>query len=240
MGDTKKLNPIEAAKRFINKSFPNCQGAVLAGSVVRGEETDTSDLDIVVFEKSITSSYRESLIDFGWPIEIFVHNLTSYKQFFEMDYKDAKPSMQRMLLEGIILKDEGIIDSIKEEAKEILDKGPERWTEEIITTKRYFLTDVLDDFIGCNNRGEEIFIANTLAELIHEFVLRTNGCWIGSSKWVVRALKHYDVKFTEEFIEAFDTFYKTGEKRKVVELSKMVLEPYGGRLFEGFSLGKKP
>ncbi|MGE6517417.1 nucleotidyltransferase domain-containing protein, partial [Lysinibacillus sphaericus] len=72
MGNTKKLNPIEAAKRFINKSFPNCQGAVLAGSVVRGEETDTSDLDIVVFEKSITSSYRESLIDFGWPIEIFV------------------------------------------------------------------------------------------------------------------------------------------------------------------------
>ncbi|EON70786.1 nucleotidyltransferase domain-containing protein [Lysinibacillus sphaericus] len=240
MGNTKKLNPIEAAKRFINKSFPNCQGAVLAGSVVRGEETDTSDLDIVVFEKSITSSYRESLIDFGWPIEIFVHNLTSYKHFFEMDYKDAKPSMQRMLLEGIILKDEGIIDSIKEEAKEILDKGPERWTEEIITTKRYFLTDVLDDFIGCNNRAEEIFIANTLAELIHEFVLRTNGCWIGSSKWVVRALKHYDVKFTEEFIEAFDTFYKTGEKRKVVQLSKMVLEPFGGRLFEGFSLGKKP
>lgn len=212
----------------------------MAGSVVRGEETDTSDLDIVVFEKSITSSYRESLIDFGWPIEIFVHNLTSYKHFFEMDYKDAKPSMQRMLLEGIILKDEGIIDSIKEEAKEILDKGPERWTEEIITTKRYFLTDSLDDFIGCNNRAEEIFIANTLAELIHEFVLRTNGCWIGSSKWVVRALKHYDVKFTEEFIEAFDTFYKTGEKRKVVQLSKMVLEPYGGRLFEGFSLGKKP
>ena len=71
-------------------------------------------------------------------------------------------------------------------------------------------------------------------------MLRTNGCWIGSSKWVVRALKHYDVKFTEEFIEAFDTFYKTGEKRKVVQLSKMVLEPFGGRLFEGFSLGKKP
>ena len=74
MGNTKKLKPIEAAKRFINKQFPSCQGAVLAGSVVRGEETDTSDLDIVVFEKSITSSYRESFIDFGWPIEVFVRN----------------------------------------------------------------------------------------------------------------------------------------------------------------------
>jgi predicted nucleotidyltransferase len=239
MGDTKKLKPIEAAKQFIYKHFPDCQGAVLAGSVVRGEATDTSDLDIVVLDRSIKSAYRESLIDFGWAIEVFVHNLTSYKHFFNLDYQNAKPSMQRMILEGIILKDEGIIDSIKEEAKEILENGPEKWTEEIIRTKRYYITDVLDDFIGCKIRAEEIFIANSLAELIQEFVLRTNGRWTGSSEWIIRSLKQYDVKFTEEFVEAFDAFYKTGEKRKVVLLSEMVLEPYGGRLFEGFSSGKE-
>lgn len=234
-----RLKPIKAAELFINQHFPHCQGAVLAGSVVRGEETDTSDLDIVIFEKNIIASYRESMIDFGWPIEIFVHNLTSYKHFFEMDYKDAKPSMQRMISEGIILKDEGIIDFIKKEAKEILKQGPEEWTEEEVMIKRYFITDVLDDFIGCNNRAEAIFIANSLADLVHEFVLRTNGYWIGSSKWIVRALKHYDVKFTKEFIDAFDEFYKTGEKGKVIQLTEIVLEPFGGRLFEGFSLGKE-
>ena len=235
---TTKLKPIEAAQKFIAKRFPDCQGAVLAGSVVRGEGTTTSDLDIVIFEKSIPSSYRESLIDFGWPIEVFVHNLTSYKYFFEMDYKAAKPSMQRMLAEGIILKDEGIIEPIKKEAKAILDNGPERWTEQEILTKRYFITDVLDDFIGSKTRAEEIFIANTLADLLKEFVLRTNGCWVGTSKWVIRSLKHYDEKFTEQFVEAFDTFYKKGQKRKVVELCDVVLEPYGGRLFEGYALGK--
>lgn len=239
MGDLKRLNPVEVAKQFINKHFPTCQGAVLAGSVVRGEGTTTSDLDIVIFDQRIIASYRESLIDFGWPIEIFVHNLSTYKQFFDMDYKSAKPSMQRMLVEGIVLKDEGIIDSIKAEAEQILDKGPEQWTEQIITLKRYFITDVLDDFIGSNDRAEELFIANSLAILIHEFVLRTNGRWIGSSKWVIRALKFYDVKFTEEYVEAFDTFYKTGEKRKVVQLTEKILEPYGGRLFAGFSLGKE-
>ncbi len=238
MGAAKKLIPIEAAKRFITKRFPDCQGAVLAGSVVRGEATDTSDLDIVVFDKSITSSYRESFIDFGWAIEVFVHNLTSYKHFFNLDYQDAKPSMQRMIVEGIILKGEGTIDSIKEEAKEMLDNGPKKWTKEMIMTKRYFITDTLDDLIGCNNRAEQLFIANTLAELIHEFVLRTNGRWIGSSKWIIRALKNYDIKFTEEFVEAFDVFYRTGDKSKVILISEMVLEPYGGRLFEGFSLGK--
>jgi predicted nucleotidyltransferase len=71
-----RQEPIEAARNFIIKYFPDCQGAVLAGSVIRGESTETSDLDIVVFCKEISSAYRESLIAFGWPIEIFVHNLT--------------------------------------------------------------------------------------------------------------------------------------------------------------------
>ncbi|MDQ0253525.1 hypothetical protein J2S74_000897 [Evansella vedderi] len=93
--------------------------------------------------------------------------------------------------------------------------------------------------IGCTNRAEEIFITNTLAEGVSEFVLRTNRQWIGSSKWVIRSLKHYDESFTEQFVEAFDTFYKFGEKDKIIQLVDSILQPYGGRLFEGFSLGKE-
>lgn len=179
------------------------------------------------------------MFDFGWAIEVFAHNLTSYKYFIEMDCKAAKPSMPRMISEGIILRDEGILESIKKEAKDILEKGPEIWSEEIVSTKRYFITDALDDFLGSNNRAEEIFITNTLADLVHEFVLRTNRQWVGSSKWIIRALNQHDEKFTEEFVEAFNVFYKTGEKNKVVQLVDKVLDPYGGRLFEGFPLGEE-
>jgi predicted nucleotidyltransferase len=239
MEELNKLNPSEAAYQFINLHFPNCQGALLAGSVVRGEATETSDLDIVIFDKNISSSYRESLIEFGWAIEVFVHNLNSYKHIFENDYERARPSMPRMVSEGIVLKDDGIIDSIKNEAKEILDKGPIEWSEETINTKRYFITDALDDFIGSSNRAEEIFIANTLAELVSEFVLRTNRKWIGTSKWVVRSLRHYNEEFANHFVEVFDIFYKTGDKERVIQLVEIVLQPFGGQLFDGFSLGKR-
>ncbi|MGE7636054.1 hypothetical protein ACQKMZ_28550 [Bacillus paramycoides] len=97
---------------------------------------------------------------------------------------------------------------------------------------------VLDDLIGCTNRAEEIFIANTLADLVSEFYLRTILQWIGASKWIVRSLKQYDQKFTDHFVEAFDVLYKTGDKNKVVQLVNKVLEPYGGQLFEDFSLCK--
>lgn len=238
MIDVKKDIPIKVAQKFIIKYFPSCNGALLAGSVIRGESTVTSDLDVVIFDESVPSSYRESFIEFDWPIEVFVHNGSSYKEFFESDRERARPSLPRMVSEGIVLKDDGIIEPIKKEAEDMLMEGPDIWSEETVQIKRYFLTDALDDFIGCSNRAEEIFIANNLAELLSEFVLRTNRRWIGTSKWIVRSLKAFDEDFTNQFVKAFDTYYKTGDKRKVIKLVELVMEPFGGRLLEGFSLGK--
>jgi len=144
-----------------------------------------------------------------------------------------------MVSEGIVLKDNGIIESIKNEAKELLAKGPEKWSKETIETKRYFITDAIDDLIGCKNRAEEIFIAGTLAELVSEFVLRTNHRWVGASKWIVRALREYDMEFADCFVDAFDDFYKTGNKNKIIQLVDGILESHGGRLFDDFSQGKK-
>ncbi|MBM7621132.1 hypothetical protein JOC95_003005 [Bacillus tianshenii] len=239
MSSFNRIDPIDAAHKFISKHFPDCDGALLAGSVVRGEETETSDLDIVVFDKNLHSSYRESLIDFGWNIEVFVHRFISYKEFFKSDYERARPSMPRMVSEGIVLKDNGIMESIKKEAKDLLAKGPEKWSTETIETKRYFISDALDDLIGSKNRAEEIFIASTLAELVSEFVLRTNDRWVGASKWIVRSLREFDMEFAECFVDAFDDFYKTGNKNKIIQLVDGILESHGGRLFDGFSLGKK-
>ena len=237
--DMKKNNPYEAAQKFVEKYFSNCNGALLAGSVIREEATDTSDLDIVIFDVTVPSAYRETFREFDWPIEAFIHNENSYKDFFDSDRERARPSLPRMVSEGIILRDDGIMEAIRKEAITLLKEGPEKWSEETIRLKRYFLTDALDDFIGCSNRAEGIFIASTLAELTSEFVLRTNRKWIGTSKWIVRSLRAYDEEFTIQFVEAFDTYYKTGEKEKIIYLVELIMEPFGGRLLEGFTLGKR-
>lgn len=83
-----KAQAIEAARQVASTYFPDCHAALLAGSVIRGEATETSDLDIVIFDQRLSSAYRESFIAFGWPIEAFVHNFESYKDFFETDRKE--------------------------------------------------------------------------------------------------------------------------------------------------------
>ncbi|PFA67058.1 nucleotidyltransferase [Bacillus sp. AFS015802] len=234
-----RTSAIEAAKLFIQENFPTCQGALLGGSVVRGEETSTSDLDIVVIEGQLPSEYRESFTAYGWPIEVFVHNSVTLRHYFQSDCKRARPSLPRMVSEGIPLVDHPIIPILKKEADTLLRDGPPKWNASTIRMKRYFLTDALDDFIGSTNRGESIFIANSIGESLHEFVLRTNGHWIGSSKWIVRALQEYDQHFAGKYVDAFERFYRKDDKKAVVKLVESVLQPHGGRLFEGFSVGKE-
>lgn len=232
-----RLDSFVVAKDLIDVEFRDCQAAILAGSVVRKEETLTSDLDIVIFNNQLKSSYRESFIYKRWPVEIFAHSLSSYQAYFKMDCERGMPSMPRMIFEGEIIKDVGILAPIRKEAKILLDKGPVPWPKATIDTRRYFITDLIDDLLGSNNRHEQVFIVNTLADRLHEFVLRTNGKWTGSSKWIYRALRNYDEHFAASFVDAFETFYRNGETRKVIQIADAILEPHGGRLFDGFSIG---
>ncbi|PDY44475.1 nucleotidyltransferase domain-containing protein [Bacillus pseudomycoides] len=233
------MKAIDAAQKIIESQFPHCDVALLGGSIAREEATKTSDLDIVIFDESLSNCYRESFFSNGWPVEVFVHTFETYKEYFKSDCKRGRPSLPQLVSEGIILKgEEGIVTNLKLEARQLLDKGPEKWTEALIRQKRYFITDALDDFIGATKREEELFIANLLADLVHEFVLRVNGQWVGNSKWFIRVLRKYDTSFAEEFVAAFDQFYRTGEKKKLIAFVEGTLENYGGRLFEGFSIGK--
>ncbi|MFZ3589493.1 nucleotidyltransferase domain-containing protein [Bacillus sp. DJP31] len=234
-----KLQPIDAAKQYITDNFPNSDAAILAGSVVRGEATSTSDLDILVFDNSIQKSYRESLIDYDWPIELFVHNFESYKFHWNENVDRGRPSMPRMIAEGLILKDHETLAKIKAEAVEVLKNGPAALTEEIIRMKRYFITDLLDDLIGSVVRSETIYVANALVEQLHEFVLRVNRQWIGSSKWIDRSLRKWDDDIADQFILALEDIYLENNKTTLVVLTESILAPYGGRLFSGFSLGKE-
>ncbi|QPC47900.1 nucleotidyltransferase domain-containing protein [Mangrovibacillus cuniculi] len=227
---------LETAQKLIQEVAPTCLAAVLAGSVSRGQATATSDLDIIIIDKHTTEATRKSFLYEGWPVELFIHNKTTYKTYFESDAKRARPTLQRMIAEGTPLVDHPFLQLVKEEASLQLMQGPEVWDEHTIRLKRYFLTDALDDFIGCTNRAEGICIANSIADQLHEFILRTNKQWIGSSKWIFRSLKHFNEELAWQYIAALEAYYQEDQKEPLLHLVDEVLTPHGGRLFEGFQL----
>ncbi|WP_181350804.1 nucleotidyltransferase domain-containing protein [Thalassobacillus sp. CUG 92003] len=229
---------LNAAVELAEEMFEDSSTVLLCGSVVRGEDTHTSDLDIVVFDPNVEASHRRSFFYQEWPVELFVHNLTSYQSFYRQDIERARPSLPQMVAEGRVIRDTGHAYALQKEARQILEAGPSPWSMEQIRQKRYFITDTLDDLLGAKHRREGIFIVPRLAELVHEFALRTNGCWIGQTKWIPRTLMQFDEEFAQRFIRVLDAYYQEGEIDGIVSLVDEVLAPHGGRLFDGFSIGE--
>ncbi len=234
------MDAIDAAQVFVNQRFPECSAAFLAGSIIRGEGTSTSDLDIVIITAREGTPYRESLREFGWPIEVFVNNSTSYREFFSVELEERRPRLPTMFAEGIILKDsDGTAQFIKEEARMLLEQGPEPLSSEEIIDLRYRITDCLDDFQGSEKFAESFFIANNLAAMASNLILASHRKWIGSGKWVPRALQRFDPDLARCLQVALVSFCQAGVKDDLIKFAEEALDSVGGRLFEGYSSGKR-
>ena len=229
-----KQSPKEVAYAFLAAYYPNCSVAILAGSVARNEAKAGSDLDIVLIDEQEKYMSRFCLEMDGWPIEAFVYNSLSFHTFFESECMLGNPALPRMCAEGIILKGGQVAEELIREAKIKIEQGPLPWTDDQINYSRYMITDTLDDFIHAKDEAERLCIVNYLENLVQEFILRTNKRWTGQGKWMARAFREYNTEQAEVFFHAFDQFYKNRKSEPLIAYIDQILNPYGGRLFNGY------
>ena len=229
------MQAIDAARSFVNKHFPGCGVAFLAGSAARGQETPTSDLDIVVFSSEHVH-YNQTLRDFGWPIEVFVEDGAFYKDYIQMLINGC-PTMAFMCSEGVVIKDtDGMAQRIKDEARRFIEAGPRPLAEKQIKDFRYGITKVLDDFIDNEDFGENIFIVNRLTVLSCHLLLSCKRQWVGEEKWLLRSLRKVDTYSAQQLEEALEAFYRNNTKEKLVNFVNEVLELAGGKLSDGYTV----
>lgn len=228
----------DVADKIVREKYTDCDGALMAGSIVRGEGTSTSDIDLIIYDDKLSNGYRESFIYEGIPIEVFAHNKKSFIFFFNSDCKRKMPTLPLMVMESVVIKECDYFSELKKIATDLYEKGPEKLTTNEIEMMKYFITDLRDDLLGSEDEFETILIVNDLLIRLHEFYLLTNNSWIGRSKWIKRALKKYDEVFELKFEKVILDFYKDRDKSKLIALIDEILEPYGGCNFDGFSVGK--
>ena len=234
-----KINNNKAACLFIDKYFPQCYLSILAGSTVRGESTTTSDLDIVIIDVNLTNCYRESFYEFGWPIEAFVHNKESLIKWIEKDILRRKPSMPNMICEGVLITGNNeYLNELKAFSSNIINEGPKPYSIEEDLTERYFITDLLDDFIGSQNHIDDIFILNELLDKIINYQLVKSNNWIVHNKRLQTSLIKLNQEIVNKYISGINEFYLNQNKDEILKLIELVLLENSGRVFEGYSIGK--
>ena len=93
---------IDAARRIRDQRYSDAAAILAAGSIIRGEGTAYSDLDLVVVYPKIAYAYRESYRFEKYPVEAFVHDPETLNYFFlEVDRPSGVPSLPQMVIEGI-------------------------------------------------------------------------------------------------------------------------------------------
>jgi hypothetical protein len=236
------MDPQSAAYAFLAQHFPGCCAAFLAGSVVRGEGTRTSDLDLVIITHAPGTPFRASYHECGWPIEAFIHSPASCRYYQGSDAQRRSPAMPMMCAEGVLLRDDdGEGARLKEEARAILARGPAPFSAEELAWQRYMITDLLDDLEGARGWEEAVLIVPELLERVADLILVSHGCWIGRGKWLLRALRRHDPATAERVMGALRAFHERGDQAPLLALAEEALEAVGGRLFAGYTAqGKMP
>ncbi|MCA1618021.1 MAG: nucleotidyltransferase domain-containing protein [Acidobacteria bacterium] len=209
----------------------------LGGSVVRGEATPASDLDLVVVYEELPNAYREAFVHAGWPVETFVHDPETLERFFESDRLRGVPALMSMVGEGLEVPGASEFSArLKRRAAELLEAGPPPWDDEELTLRRYRLTDWLDDMKSPRSPEELVATGAWLYQDAAEFYFRARGLWSAHSKTIPRRLRRTDAAFAEKFFSAFDALFKEKRPEPAAALVAEMLEPFGGLLFDGFRM----
>lgn len=228
---------LSAAKKVRDQFFSTASACFLAGSVVRGEATAYSDLDLVVVFERVKNAQRQSIIFDSWPVEAFVHDPQTLEYFFrEVDRPSGVPSLANMVSEGIeVPRKTECGNRLKDLASRMLEEGPIPWRQTERENSRYAISDMVEDIREPRNSGELRIVVSNLYVAIADHFFRSQNHWSAKGKSISRRLMSVDPEFHQRFTEAFETAYKQEDTAAVIRLCEHVLEPDGGFLFDGYT-----
>ena len=235
MIQTKRPPYMVAAQAALETHYPQAVCAFVAGSVIRGTETEKSDIDItVILPDDFDDVHRFSTVEQGLPIEFFVQNEQANNYFMNKDRERGMAVMMDMMCHGLVVPAENPTSlRIRAEARKLLELGPPKLSPDEIDDCRYFITDLLDDLDPGRPRLELMGIVARLYEKLGDFYLRSRGEWSGHSKSLGRLLARNHPEFATRFEAAFKEAMHC-KLTPLITLTEEILAPYNGPLFEGY------
>ncbi|OGX68106.1 MAG: hypothetical protein A2189_09405 [Paenibacillus sp. RIFOXYA1_FULL_44_5] len=215
--------------------FPESRVVLMAGSIARGDAVAGagSDIDVIIVDDSQELPFKKSEWFEERLMESFIVTRRSLRYFFEQSKQNALPSMLRMIIDGQIIRDDGTVLHLKQAAVRWMEHGPAEWSFDEMNQIRYEISEYLDDLHQNRPFGENVFIMSRLCTLLPQFILRTRDKWTGDGKWQYRMLKQADEELSKRFVLALQELFQTQNPGMLVQLAEELLEPYGGRLYEG-------
>jgi predicted nucleotidyltransferase len=229
---------VATGRALVAERFPDARAAWLAGSVVSGDATPTSDLDITVLLPGPPAPFRESLEYAGWPVELFVHTRETVARWIAKDLERRRPTLARLISSGVVLlDDDGVGGALAAECASIVAAGPGPISDADRDSMRYGLTDTLDDLADATEGVLSAAVAFAVWEQAARLLLAMDGRWWGTGKWLVRELRAYDAAHGTSYALRLHAGLRAAVARDPVLLmvvAEEILDAAGGPLWVGY------
>ena len=233
------MDPTDLARQLVAERFPDARAAWLGGSVVRGDASPTSDLDITVLLDGPPAPVRKSLEYDGWPVELFVHTEKSLAYFADKDQQRRQPTMMRLVGESVVLLDtDGSGARLQVACRAEVAAGPRALTTAELDLLRYTITNLLDDLADASG-DERTAIASFLWQDAAHLLLTGARHWSGSGKGLLREVVAYDTAHGTDHARALMHGVRATDDSLAKAVDR-ILAAHGGRLFAGFELAAAP
>jgi hypothetical protein len=228
-------DPVDQARRLAHDRFPDALAVILAGSTAAGMATARSDLDVAVLVGDGGETCRETIRFEGRVVELFVHTRAGLVELFAADVAGRRAVLQSMYAAGIVLVDtHGEAGRARALAEADLRKGPPALEPETVETKRYGLTDALDDLADAGDRIERLAVAGFVLDAAADLLCDYHNAWIGGGKWLPRRLLGADAERGAALLEGHLYLCESGNPARMIDAASEILDLVGGPLREGY------
>lgn len=221
---------------LVSERFPNATTVLLGGSVVRGDATSTSDLDVVVIDESLPAARRETHVRDGWPVEVFAYTTATFAEYLERGWRTRLPVVAQMCAEAVIVVDRhGTASGLQARVRALLEAGPPEPTTSELQSYRYRLTNLRDDLADTDQQAERVFLGLQVARVVTELALLRRRCWLGTGKWLPRLVARVDPSLLDSLLPALAALVARNDPQPLLDLIDLQLVPVGGPLLDGYS-----
>ncbi|MFF3431216.1 nucleotidyltransferase domain-containing protein [Streptomyces sp. NPDC002602] len=228
-------DPVDLARRLTRDRFPEALAVVLAGSTTSGRATPSSDLDVAVLVGDGGETFRETLRVEGRVVELFVHTRAGLAELFAADVAGRRATLQSMYATGLVLVDhEGAAGRARALAAADLGEGPPPLGADAVETRRYLLTDALDDLGDAGDPFERLAVAGYVLNAAAALLLDHHRAWAGGGKWLPRRLLAADAERGSALLEGHLRLCRSQDPTPLVEAAARILDLVGGPLREGY------
>lgn len=227
---------LSIAATVLTEHFAGAKFAFVGGSIMRGQGTFGSDIDMVVIFPRLNRAWRESRIAEAMPVEAFVHDSDTLGDFFQRDIVAGRPVMLTIVAEGRLVGADIVgAKELRERAEALLAKGPAVPEGPRLQTMLYRISDDLDDLRGERSPAEFRAIAAQLYPRLGDLMLLGRGHWTGAGKWLPRRLAAALPEVATRFEEAFEAAF-AGQPQALIDLGDHELKRFGGPVFDGYKI----